>query len=162
MACKIYKFFIIVDNMTYCKQGEIWLCNEEDRNNKYIVLSEDRSNRRMNGAICMRLVEEVGRGSDYLVPIYSRNIDGNLWADITTITMKTRLHYRLSRVSKMEQVREILHSFSRLFGDMCYVPVFGYNPLEYVGEVKESTEPIKKVTNVSEKGWKKVKGGKRR
>ena len=43
--------------MTYCKQGEIWLCNEEDCNYKYIVLSDDRSNRRMSGAICMRLVE---------------------------------------------------------------------------------------------------------
>ena len=147
--------------MTYCKQGEIWLCNEEDRNNKYIVLSDDRSNRRMNGAICMRLVEEVCN-SDYLVPIYSRNIEGKLWADITTITIKTRLDYRLSRVSKMEQVREILHSFSRLFGDMCYVPVFGYNPLEYVGEVEKTTETVKKVTNVIEKGWKKVKRGNRR
>ena len=76
MGGKIYIFFCRQKIMTYCKQGEIWLCNEEDRNNKYIVLSEDRSNRRMNGAICMRLVEEVGRGSDYLVPIYSRNIDG--------------------------------------------------------------------------------------
>ena len=83
----------------------------------------------------------------------------NLWADITTICMKSRLDYRLSRVSKMEQVREILRSFSRLFGDMCYVPVFGYNPLEYSGEVKEVKEPVKKVIDVSDKGWKKVKKG---
>ena len=148
--------------MTYCKQGEIWLCNESDGNHKYIILSADINNRRMDGAVCMRLVEEVGRNVRHYVPVYSRNLEGNLWADITTICMKSRLDYRLTRVSKMEQVREILHSFSRLFGDMCYVPVFGYNPSEYSGEVKEVKAKVKKVVEKDEGGWKKVKKGRNR
>ena len=148
--------------MTYCKQGEIWLCNESDGNHKYIILSDDRNNRRMEGAICMRLVEDVDKNVENKVPVYSRNLEGNLWADITTICMKKRLHYRLTRVSKMEQVREILHRFSCLFGDMCYVPVFGYNPMEYTGEVKEVKAGVKKVVEKDGSGWKKVKKGRNR
>ena len=57
----------------------------------------------------------------------------------------------------MAQVREILHNFSRLFGSMCYMPVFGYSIEEYKREERSPTPPpvVKKDDGG---GWIKVKG----
>ena len=143
--------------MTYCKQGEIWFCDE----NMYIILSDDRYNKRLGCSMCMRVVEglETTRNLDVYVPIYSRSIRDDLWVDVSSICSLRNLEYRVCRVSKMSQVREILHSFSRLFGTMCYVPAFGFHPSEYNTTVEEETvEEVKKPKATTQKdgGWKTV------
>ena len=140
--------------MTYCKQGEIWIYKDE----RYIILSDDRYNRRMGCCVCMKLVEEVGINSDLHVPIYTRKIDCNLGALMSTICTMEMLSERVCRVSNMSQIREIIHNFSRLFGSMCYMPVFGYSMEEYKREDKPVTPPpvVKKKSNDGG-GWIKVK-----
>ena len=140
--------------MTYCKQGEIWLEDET----RYIVLSDDRYNRRMGRSICMELVDNVGYNSDLYVPVFSRRIQCDLWANMSTICSMERLTERVCRVSNMAQVREILHNFSRLFGSMCYMPVFGYSIEEYKREERAPTPPPPKVKKDDGGGWIKVKG----
>ena len=121
--------------MTFCKQGEVWSLETE----KYIILSDDRYNRRLGKAVCMKLVSVVNRNSDLYVPIYTRTEEGSLWADVSSITTVNLFEKRICRVTKMEQIREILRSMSKLFGSMCFVPVFGYSPEEY------SVEKVEKV-----------------
>jgi len=137
--------------MTYCKQGEVWSLETE----KYIILSEDRYNRRLGKAVCMKLVTVVNRNSDLYVPIYTRTVECSLWADVSSITTIDFFEKRICRVTKMEQIREILRSMSKLFGSMCYVPIFGYSPEEYSVEKVEQIElpkPKKKKRPVDE-GW---------
>lgn len=150
---KIYNFFITVEHMTYCKQGEIWLLDDQ----KYIILSDDRYNKRLGAAVCMRLVDKTTNTLDRYVPVFSRTIQEELWADTSTICMLDTLQERLCRVSRMRQIREILRNFSRYFGSMCYVPVFGYTPEEYNSEKTEvkKKQPPKKSND--DKGWVTVK-----
>ena len=139
--------------MTYCKQGEIWLLDDQ----KYIILSDDRYNKRLGCAVCMRLVNKTTNSLDRYVPVFSRTIQEELWADTSTICMLNTLQERLCRVSRMRQIREILRNFSRYFGSMCYVPVFGYTPEEYNSEKPEvkNKQPSKKSND--DKGWVTVK-----
>ena len=150
---KIYNFFIIVEHMTYCKQGEIWLLDDQ----KYIILSDDRYNRRLGSAVCMRLVDKTTNSLDRYVPVFSRTIQEELWADTSTICMLNTLQERLCRVSRMRQIREILRNFSRYFGSMCYVPVFGYTPEEYNSEKPEVKKKRPPKKSNDEKDWITVK-----
>tara|TARA_Y100001970_G_C13615140_1_gene546774 strand:- start:28 stop:501 length:474 start_codon:yes stop_codon:yes gene_type:complete len=152
---KIYNFFITVEHMTYCKQGEIWLLDDQ----KYIILSDDRYNKRLGSAVCMRLVNKTTNFLDRYVPVFSRTIQEELWADTSSICMLNTLQERLCRISRMRQIREILRNFSRYFGSMCYVPVFGYTTEEYISEKPEDkkTKTPPKKTNDDDKGWVTVK-----